>query len=181
MTIQYCYMIGAGGNPEKGRKLRRYGAIAFAEPIATDVPASLVNEMSKTGDSAPEHLYGLMNMRTDQNPHDFLLENLLPYEQGLCKKEVHRALNFAKYVLATLDTKRSLPRQQPSYRNVTAYSARLPVQCAAGSADFITDMYRFSQIPQGGDSRRNFCRPWKRLCLISFTWAGKRLKSAKPI
>lgn len=158
MTTQYCYTTELLVEIlEKGREVARGDTvpIAFARnPIAMMFQQSLVNEMSKTGMiQHPERSFMGVDEYDEliKNPHDFLLEKLAPrMNRGYAKGEVHRALNFAKYVLATLDTEKEFAAATAIIQERYGLFSPPPGSNALQAVpfDFITDMYRgFSQIP----------------------------------
>ncbi|NLN07651.1 MAG: hypothetical protein GX167_08540 [Firmicutes bacterium] len=156
---------------EKGREVAR-GDMAPAmfprNPIGMMFQQSLVNEMSKTGMiQHPERTF----MEEDEydelikNPHEFIMEKCLPrMNRGYAKGEVHRALNFAKYVLSALDQANALAVAAATIRDRYGLFAYPEGSTALQAVpfDFIADFLRgFSKIPL--DMRR---RPEKLLAAM---------------
>ncbi|NLZ93321.1 MAG: hypothetical protein GX922_04800 [Firmicutes bacterium] len=168
---------------EKAREITRGDRLAggFARnPIGMMFQQSLTNEMSKTGMiQHPERSF----MDADEydelieNPHEFILEKCAPrMNRGYAQGEVKRALNFAKYVLATMDFNKEF-----AVANATMIERYGYFTPPAGSTalqavpfDFIADFHRgFSKIPL--DMRR---RPEKLLAAMEavmpyLIWMGQ--------
>ena len=157
MTTQYSYTADLLVEIfEKGREVARGDMLpsAFARnPIGMMFQQSLVNEMSKTGMiQHPERSFMEVDEYDDfmRNPHDFVLEKAAPrMNKGYAKGEVHRVLNFAKYVLSSMDTNMEFAAANATmlerYGLFTYPLGSTSLQ--AVPFDFIADFYRgFSKI-----------------------------------
>ncbi|NLN07463.1 MAG: hypothetical protein GX167_07585 [Firmicutes bacterium] len=141
---------------------------------------SLVMQMGATGFvQHPERSF----MHEDEydefikNPHEFILEKCYPrMYPGYAKGEVHRSLNFAKYILATMDSNHAFAVAETTIAERYGLFRRPEGSVCMQMApfDFIADFYRgFSKIPL--DMRR---RPEKLLAALEavmpyMIWRGR--------
>jgi len=184
LTTQYSYTSDLLVEIyEKAREITRGDRLpgGFARnPVGIMFQQSLTNEMSQTGFiQHPERSF----MEADEydelieNPHEFILEKCAPrMNRGYAQGEVMRAMNFAKYVLATMDFNKEFAVANAIMIERYGYFSPPPGSTALQAVpfDFIADFYRgFSKIPL--DMRR---RPEKLLAAMEalmpyLIWLGQ--------